>query len=205
MNAKTKAGPRRQDRGKQRMESLLQAAEEVFAEVGYERATTNLIASRAAVSPGTLYQFYSNKEALAGALAERYAQELEALHARIFDDARPQLPLPGFVDAMVDPFLDFHRKAPAFEALFLGAAASPELAKRVSVLHDTVASRLVSVFERRAPAVEREDLLWAAEAAVGVFRGMLPVVMAAKGTKRKRAVDELKTVLRRYLEPLFSS
>jgi AcrR family transcriptional regulator len=63
--------PRRQERGKQRMESLMRAAEEVFSEVGFERATTNLIAARASVSPGTLYQFYPNKEAMAEALAAK--------------------------------------------------------------------------------------------------------------------------------------
>jgi DNA-binding transcriptional regulator YbjK len=47
--------PSRQERGRQRMESLLRAAEEVFAEVGFERATTNLIAARASLSAGTLY------------------------------------------------------------------------------------------------------------------------------------------------------
>src|SRR5215475_5320025 len=95
--------PRRQDRGRQRMESLLRAAEDVFAEIGYERATTNLIASRASVSPGTLYQFYPNKEALAEALAGRYAEELEGLHNTVFDGAIAAVPLAALIDATVDP------------------------------------------------------------------------------------------------------
>jgi AcrR family transcriptional regulator len=204
MSSKTKPEPRRQGRGRQRMEDLLRAAEEVFAEVGYDRATTNLIAAHASVSPGTLYQFYPNKEALAEALAARYAGELEKLHARVFDAVQARVPLPELVDAMVDPFLGFHRAAPAFEALFLAAIASPELSKRVHVLHDTVASRLVTVLERQAPAADHEDLLWAAETAVGVFRGLLPVIASAKPARRRRAVQELKTVLSRYLEPLLS-
>src|SRR5215471_21577452 len=118
---KDSIGPRRQSRGKQRMESLLSAAEEVFAEVGYDRATTNLIAARASVSPGTLYQFYPNKEALAEALASQYAQDLEGLHKDVFQGDIARLPLSDLIDATVDPFLDFHRRAPAFEALFLAA------------------------------------------------------------------------------------
>src|SRR5580765_2363414 len=77
--------PRRQERGRQRMESLLRAAEEVFAEVGFERATTNLIAARASVSPGTLYQFYPNKETMAESLATQYAERLQALHEHAFN------------------------------------------------------------------------------------------------------------------------
>lgn len=75
MISRQASGRRRQRRGEQRMETLLRAAEVVFAEVGYNRATTNLIAARASVSPGTLYQFYRNKEALAEAFSETVRSE----------------------------------------------------------------------------------------------------------------------------------
>jgi AcrR family transcriptional regulator len=184
------------------METLLRAAEEVFADVGYGRATTNLIAARAGVSPGTLYQFYPNKEALAEGLAAEYAQTLEALHATVFHDKIATLPLTDLVDATVDPFLDFHQQAPAFEALLLGAAVSPELAGRIQILHDTVASRLIDLFQQRAPKAKPDDLKWAAEIAVGVFRGVLPIITPLTGAKRNRAVAELKIMLARYLAPV---
>lgn len=205
MSSERTSEPRRQARGKQRMEALLRAAEAVFAEVGYERATTNLIASRASVSPGTLYQFFPNKEAFAEALAAQYAEKLEGLHQRVFKSKIAAIPLGDLIDATVDPFLDFHRRAPAFEALFLAAAVSPELAGRIQVLHDTVASRLIALFEQRRPEAKREDLQWLAEGAVGIFRGLISLITPLRGTKRSRAVRELKTVLFRYLEPALAA
>jgi AcrR family transcriptional regulator len=197
-----RAHPRRQERGKQRMESLLKAAEEVFAEVGFERATTNLIAARASVSPGTLYQFYPNKETMAESLAAQYAERLQALHAQAFDHrTRPQS-LTALVDATVDPFLEFHRKAPAFDALFLVAAVSPELAGRVQLLHESVSARVTTLLEHRAPNATPDDVSWAGQGAVCVFRGMLPLVSSLKGSRRARAVRELKIILARYLQPL---
>jgi AcrR family transcriptional regulator len=187
------------------MESLLRAAEEVFAEVGYDRATTNLIAARASVSPGTLYQFYPNKEALAEALASQYAQDLEGLHKNVFQGDIARLPLSDLINATVDPFLDFHRRAPAFEALFLAAAVSPELSGRIQILHDTVASRLIALFKQRKPEAKTEDLQWPAEAAVGIFRGLLPLIARLKGPRRSRAIRELKAVLVRYLEPVLAA
>ena len=201
MSSQHASEPRRQTRGKQRMESLLRAAEEVFAEVGYDRATTNLIATRASVSPGTLYQFYANKEAMAEALAAKYAHELEGLHKTVFHGGIATTPLSELVDATVDPFLDFHRRAPAFEALFLAGAVSLELGMRIKVLHDTVSSRILTLFEQRTPHARREELQWPAEAVVGIFRGMLPVITPLKGAKRSRAIQELKTILIRYLQP----
>jgi len=202
MGGERTSEPRRQERGVRRMESLLRAAEDVFADFGYDRATTNLIAARAGVSPGTLYQFYRNKEAVAEALAERYAGEFEALHARVFREGIATATLSDLIDATIDPFLTFHRRAPAFEALFLSAAVSPELSGRIQFLHDTAASRVLALFERWTPGAKQDDLRWAAETAVVVFRGFLPAIKQATGAKRTRAIRELKTVLTRYLEPI---
>jgi len=187
------------------MESLLRAAEQVFADVGYEHATTNVIAARASVSPGTLYQFYPNKEALAEGLALRYAQELERLHSTVFEDIGPDVPLAELIDVTIDPFLDFHRRAPAFEALFLAAAVSPGLSGRIDVLHDTVAARIEAIFRRQVRRANRLEVRRAAETAVGIVRGLMPLITALKGSKRMRAIRELKTVLVRYLEPILAS
>jgi Tetracyclin repressor-like, C-terminal domain len=140
---------------------------------------------------------------MAEALAARYAEELEGLHKTVFESTA--VPLADLIDATVDPFLKFHHGAPAFEALFLAAAVSPELAERIRVLHDTVASRLIALFEQRAADAKAQDLHWAAETAVGIFRGLLPLIASLKGPKRSRAIRELKAVLFRYLEPLLAA
>lgn len=187
------------------MESLLSAAERVFADVGYEHATTNVIAARASVSPGTLYQFYPNKEALAEALALRYAKELERLHSTVFEDVGPAVELAELIDATIDPFVEFHRRAPAFEALFLAAAVSPGLAGRIDVLHETVASRVQAIFQQWASRTNRLQMRREAETVVAIVRGMMPLITPLKGSKRTRVVRELKTVLARYLEPVLTS
>ncbi|CAM5687002.1 TetR family transcriptional regulator [Streptomyces purpurascens] len=56
---------RRQARGERRITQLLEAAATVFATTGYTAASTNAIAREAGVSPGTLYEFFPNKEAIA--------------------------------------------------------------------------------------------------------------------------------------------
>ncbi|ODC05105.1 hypothetical protein BFW38_01345 [Terasakiispira papahanaumokuakeensis] len=65
-------------RGKQRVEDLLKAATSIFAAKGYDAATMTEIAARAKAPIGSLYQFFPNKEVLAGALMQRYAEHLEA-------------------------------------------------------------------------------------------------------------------------------
>src|SRR5262249_2759775 len=108
------------------------------------------------------------------------------------------------IDATINPFLDFHRGAPAFEALFLASAVSPALAGRIDVLHDTVASRVEAIFQRRGRHATRLELRRAAETVVGIVRGLLPPITPLKGLNRTRAIRELKTVLVRYLEPILT-
>src|SRR5713101_6888339 len=55
MGAVRRRQARRQDRGVRRIEAVLDAAEAVFAEAGYEGATASAIATRARISQGSLY------------------------------------------------------------------------------------------------------------------------------------------------------
>ena len=66
----------RQARSAARVELLLDVAAEVFEEVGYDAATTNLVAARAGVPVGTLYRWFPDKAALAEALTDRYLSRL---------------------------------------------------------------------------------------------------------------------------------
>ena len=50
---------------------LLQAAERLFAEVGFGTATTRAIAAAAGVAAGTVFNYFPTKEALAAALLAR--------------------------------------------------------------------------------------------------------------------------------------
>jgi AcrR family transcriptional regulator len=62
----------KRERGRQRVEALLDAAAAIFMERGMEAATMTEIAARAGASIGSLYQFFPNKLLLAEALRERF-------------------------------------------------------------------------------------------------------------------------------------
>src|ERR1700709_523275 len=109
--------PRRQARGARRMADALDAAAHVFAEVGYEAATTNGIAARAGMSPGSLYQFFANKDAIADALTVKYMADLQLVHAVAFQDDGHCAPFNVLIDRVVDPLVLFNLQNPGFEAL----------------------------------------------------------------------------------------
>lgn len=102
-------GPR-QDRSRATVDAILRATAHILAKEGYERASTNRIASRAGVSIGSLYQYFPNKEALARALIDQLRAQIEAVLTP--DLALLAEPLPVVARALVEGMLKAHAVNP---------------------------------------------------------------------------------------------
>ncbi|MEJ2856699.1 MULTISPECIES: TetR/AcrR family transcriptional regulator [unclassified Saccharothrix] len=195
---------RRQARGERRMAELQDAAAAVFAEVGYEAATTNAIAARAGVSPGTLYQFYANKEAIAQALADRYLEQLREAHGSLTPE-HADLPLDDLIDRMADPMVAVNVANPGFKALF-GRPDMPEkLAIPTRNVHAAVFGRLDAVFAARCPDLDAVQRGRTVMVTMQLFGGLIPMIVAAAPDDRPALVVELKKVLRGYLAPMLGA
>src|ERR1700727_2724965 len=66
-----------QERATRRLAGLLDAAAELFGEVGYEAATMTAVAERGGSSIGALYNYFPDKQSIALTLLGQYAQEME--------------------------------------------------------------------------------------------------------------------------------
>ncbi|MCD2185651.1 TetR/AcrR family transcriptional regulator [Actinomycetospora soli] len=67
-----------QERSRATVERILVAARGVLAERGYAGASTNRIAAAAGVGPGTLYQYFPDKDAIVDRVVADVAQEMES-------------------------------------------------------------------------------------------------------------------------------
>ncbi|MFC0110537.1 TetR/AcrR family transcriptional regulator [Kibdelosporangium aridum] len=180
---------RRQARGERRMAQLLNAAEEVFAAEGFNAATTNAIAAAAGVSPGTLYQFFPNKDSMAAALAERYVDVLAEVHdpeAKVVG-----VPLDDVINRMVDPAIAIAEEHRAFEAMFW--------AQPCDKLRDSVTANVDRTIATRVPELDPSRRRLIATVTVKIFGALLPAILAASGRERVELTGELKRVLRAYL------
>jgi len=84
---KTAIQPRkspRQSRSQATVDAILDATARVLVERGHAAANTNLVAERAGVSVGSLYQYFPNKLALINALRARHSREMTASMEREF-------------------------------------------------------------------------------------------------------------------------
>lgn len=202
MSAAEQPPRRRQARGERRIEQLLRAAAEVFAEVGYEAATTNAIAARAGTSPGTLYQFFPNKLAMAEALAGQYVERLKASHAIAMSPDLIKLPLRELLDKVVDTIVAANVNNPGFKSLFADPALPNQLTSPGRDLHAAVAGRIEELFALKVPDQPAEERTRTAQVTVALFQGMVPMVVAAPEEERPAVIGELKKVLYGYLSPI---
>jgi AcrR family transcriptional regulator len=77
----------KQARSKKTKEKIVQAAIKLFQQRGYEKTTSNDIASEAGVSVGSFYVYFTDKRQLLLTIFDRLADEL---YKNIFDGLKPE-------------------------------------------------------------------------------------------------------------------
>ncbi len=71
-----------QDRARATVAASTEAAARLLVERGYDHVSTNLIARRAGVSVGSLYQYFTGKEAIYAAIIDAHVAEMRAIGDR---------------------------------------------------------------------------------------------------------------------------
>ncbi|MFF4295485.1 TetR family transcriptional regulator [Streptomyces vinaceus] len=202
--ATKEAAPRRQARGERRIAQLLEAAASVFCRTGYAAASTNAIAREAEVSPGTLYQFFPNKEAIAIHLGDELLRRARDMHGQAFLPENLDKPLPELLDAVLDPVIAFNCENPAFWALMHGSGI-PGITQEHEELHSGLLERVQDILRAFCPDGSPEELTRVSGMILGIFKAALDLILASEGAERAAYVAELKTVLLRYLEPMLAA
>lgn len=192
---------RRQARGERRVAQLLEAAADVFRKVGYTAASTNAIAREAGVSPGTLYQFFPNKEAIAIELGSTLNLRMREAHGELFTPENASLPLREMLDVIVDPMIDFNCENPAFLALVHDSDIPGTVASEHDALHGSLVERVETLLGLRAPDLSPAERTQVAAMAFGLFKAGLALVVGHEGAERDAYTGELKNALFGYLAP----
>lgn len=191
-----------QSRGQRRIDAILDAAERLLAERGYEATTTNAIAAYAQTSIGSLYQFFPNKEAVLEALGARYVEGMCEFRDTLLGPQAASLGVAEWIDRAVDALVQTQANNLGFKALFCDPATPATLIAAEDDLHRSIREGVEAVFAVWAPDLPAERRAIYATLGISVVKAILPHTMpGAANPEAARA--ELKTLLRAYLEPIF--
>jgi AcrR family transcriptional regulator len=192
-----------QARGQRRIDAILDAAQQVLAEAGYQGATTNAIAARANTSIGSVYQFFPNKDAIMQALGLRYLEHCRGVFGPLLSPQAAALPLEEWLDRIVDALDTTQRTTIGFKELFCGAAATPELADVDDAMHHQFVLGLDGVLAQRAPALDPTRRRIRAEVCVRTTEALMALLAESAGERRALVLAEIKAILAAYLERPF--
>lgn len=181
MAAKKRLSPRKkpkQERARQTVEAILEAAAQVFDSQGYARSTTDRIAERAGVSVGSLYQYFPGKDAILVALAERHADEgvrqVRALLAAVGGkEGLARVKLEPLLRLFIERLVALHQSQPRLHRLlFVETPLPKQRHQRLQVTEDELAAELVRLFEDH-PEVRVENPELAAWMIVHASHGLV--------------------------------
>lgn len=125
----------KQGRSKATVAAILEAGARILAERGWAGFNTNVIAERAGVSIGSLYEYFPNKQALIDEIAANHIAQGEALLLSAATGMIGSDDPAVLVDALVQGLVDLHRDDPRLHrALSSEVPLSPDIRARVEIL-----------------------------------------------------------------------
>lgn len=146
-----------QSRSQQRVAQILTAAAQVFAEVGYEAASTTMIAAQAKTSVGSLYRFFPDKAAIFQALASDYMERVRELFRRMLSPEVYDLPIQVTIDRIIDAYYDEFLSQSGYRAVLLNYYFSPKATAIVENINREIEPYFEALFAARAPEMEPEQ------------------------------------------------
>jgi AcrR family transcriptional regulator len=176
---------------------MLEACATLIDEVGYDGVTTTLIAERAGVAVGSLYQFFPDKRAVVQALTTRNLDRyMEMIGARLATTTLEHWW--DAVDLVFDAYVTMYREAAGFTQIRFGDVVDLRLMDDQRDNNTVIADRLAGLLadQFRLPLA---DLRLPISVSVEIADGILNLAFRRKLFSEDVMIDEAKRVVRAYL------
>ena len=187
-----------QKRSRERYDAILRAAARVFAEIGFDRATTQNVADRAETSIGSLYHFFGNKEDLLRHVIERLAQEEHQVLQEILKQIDPLDSWEAMLDVVIDASVVFHQREPGWLVLWMNLHLYQEYAKPNTTLVESQVESIEYFLTRFAPELTSIQRRIVATVTRDAITGML-LSASRRPQMHDQIVAHTKLMVKAYL------
>jgi AcrR family transcriptional regulator len=191
-----------QGRSVARVQRMLDACAALVDEVGYDGLSTTLLAERAGVAIGSVYQFFPDKRAIVQALTlrnlEAYLQRLGARFAEMaFDHWWDG------VDAAIDEYIDMHRTVAGFRTLHFGDVVDVHLLDEEQdnngVIVEQIGRLLMTQLGELSGVTDPQRLRFALTIAVEAADALIKLAFRRAPEGDGAVLAEAKVLIREYL------
>ncbi|MCX4247962.1 TetR/AcrR family transcriptional regulator [Paraliomyxa miuraensis] len=189
-----------QQRSQRRLEAILEAAAESFAEHGFSDTTMEGIAARAGTSIGSLYQFFPNKTAVFREVAQRCMQLARQGYAQLLGPDPVRQPWSELLSRFIDGFRRLHQSNVMMQAVWRNLEIYGEYAEADEALLRELVQATAALFAGWVPTLGDERREVVATMVVNTVASMMLVLARDPDPVRGDAiVEETKLMLVRYL------
>lgn len=192
----------KQERGKARVEKILEAAAAIFDEVGYDAATTHLIAAKAETAIGSLYQFFPDKAAIFKAMELRHTERVQVFWVQMSTPDVIQLPFRQMIHVLITAAAELFTQ-PVSRVVFVQFYLTREIFQSIdeSMTQEAI-NFIATILRKRNPALSEEHSNLLAEVSVhGSNAVMLAALRKPNQQDRQRLIQQIEDLLVSYLEP----
>jgi AcrR family transcriptional regulator len=175
-------------------QAILDAAREVFGELGYETSTVRDIIRRTGLAAGTFYNYYRSKEEVFAALADdgarRFAPILKGLrgHGHTFETF-VRLAIEAYFGFIADEHKNWAARRPAGEPHLHVQGETPEMAAVFAEIRDALAE---DIAQRRGPFADPDYM---AAACIAIAREVGDKMLERRPIDTKGAADFAVTMI----------
>ena len=188
-----------QERATRRLANFLDVAEVLFVEIGYEATTMTAIAEHSGSGIGTLYHYFPDKQSMALALFNQYAQKVEAYWKPLIERAET-LSHAAFAEAFLERVIEFLRERPAYLQLL----AAPIRFSRDPAARRALRVAIANAFRAKDPSLTSEKAMLAANISLQMVKGLTTLYAEAAPKERLLILAEYKKALTLYLGSVLS-
>ena len=190
-----------QKRSQQRVDRILDAAAEVFDEIGYETATTHAIAARADTAVGSLYQFFPDKLAIFHALELRHVERVRAVYAKLSQAEIIQLPFEAFIQTLTVAFRQLFEQ-PTSRIVFVQYFTSAAIFQSINESFTQEAiDFMAKLLHERNPALSLEQCNLLAKICTHTYNTLLLIALRSHETDCQEIFAQIEALLIAYLRP----
>ncbi|TGL60948.1 TetR/AcrR family transcriptional regulator [Leptospira sarikeiensis] len=191
-----------QKRAIERVQYILDIVADLLDEVGAEAINTNLIAQRAGIPIGSLYQYFPNKHAILKAVGQRHLERVNLMILNFLKEEPDKSDWENLIDTIIDAFAQLYQSEPGFIPLWSNKNLDPELVSIDRENNRAIADFLTDLFFGIIPWMKKkEEMNVMTRIMVEVSDSVLSRWLRESQDKELAdgILQELKTMLKSYL------
>ncbi len=184
------------------VERIIAAGQRVLLREGYERTTTNRVANEAGISPGSLYQYFPDKETILAAVIDRYSADLSTELTAVLAD-RLDEPGPALVRSAFTGLLGVLSENVEFLRLVVEVLPRKQFGSSTAALEQRISDLVTAYLSINKSQTRVDDPATSAWILVRMVEHLtIQYVLEQPDITRETFIDELVALTLNYLDPL---